>query len=219
MSNGSREGVHAILENIKRRTFRIRYQNDKGKMPVGTAFAVGRGGREYLVTAHHVVDGIKPGWFVEVLRDGVWRSDTYSIVGTGPARKDGCGNVDVAVLRLKGSLPAMRPVTASSDGLAIGQPVNILGFPSEEGGPSALTTVSGPFLGFEDEDLGMVIEATVSEGFSGGPVVFVPEGPPPSEVRIAGVLVSRPRRATEPPTAHAYDIRRAFELIDAWESR
>ena len=207
------------LQVITSRTFRIRYTNMNGKTPFGTAFAVDKGGLQYLVTAHHVVDGIYPGDCIQILRDGVWKSDTYSIIGTGPARHDGCGNVDVAVLRLSGSLPAMRPMTASSNGLAIGQPVRILGFPSERGGPSALTTVSGPYRGFEDEDLGMVIEATVSEGFSGGPVVFVPEGHPPSEVRIAGILVGKPRRATEPPTAHAYDIRRAFELIDAWENR
>lgn len=206
------------LDAIKGRTFRIRYQNDRGKTPVGTAFSVERGGHEYLVTAFHVVDGIKPGWFLEV-QEGTWKSYTYSIVGVGPARQDGCGDADVAVLRLRGSLPSMRPVTASSDGLAIGQPVHILGFPSEGGGPSTLTTVTGLFQGIEDEDLGMVVEADVSEGFSGGPVVFVPEGQPSSEVRIAGVLVGKPRRATAPPTAHAYDIRRALDLIDAWESR
>ena len=47
-----------ITSNVIHRTFHIRYRNG-----TGTAFAIDRDGRQYLITARHLVEGVAAGDF------------------------------------------------------------------------------------------------------------------------------------------------------------
>ena len=68
----------------------------------GTGFTVDHGSKQYLLTAHHVVDGIKSGDAIKIFHDNAWRDLVVDVVGIGK------GEVDVAVLacsvQLSGSL-------------------------------------------------------------------------------------------------------------------
>ena len=218
------EGAPVILDQVKRGTFRIRYRNERGKCLTGTAFAIDKGSLQYLVTAHHVVDGIPDrGGLVDVFVDGAWRKDnSLSLVGIGPAFYKQALQVDVAVLKLKLPLPVSPAVTTSPAAPTPGQPVYMLGFPSRESDlsdeetqrPPALIVEPGTFMGFDFEGSRMLIEGTATKGMSGGPVVFVPEDQESNELRIVGVLTELLCPVPTPPVVGAYGIRHAITAID-----
>ena len=211
------EGVSVVLDGMEPRTFPIRYHNEKGECLTGTAFVVERGGHEYLVTAHHVVNGITARGWVELFREGQWKDEVFARVGTGNALEIATGIVDVAVLKLGGGLIGPGPITTSSAGLAAGQGVWAIGFPASQASPPAVNVEIGTFTGFDREGR-LLIKGKAGTGMSGGPVVFSPEGQPPGELRIAGILAhipSSPCSVPLPPTVVACDIRYAIELIDA----
>ncbi|MXX18041.1 MAG: trypsin-like peptidase domain-containing protein [Dehalococcoidia bacterium] len=204
------------LDAIKQRTFPVKYRNRDGDLMSGTAFVIDHQGKEYLVTAHHIVTDDAPSSRIEVFHGGKWIEEWYTLVGLGPVLSDRSSKVDVAVLKLWNSLPTGASVAVSSAGLVDGQVVHILGFPTAKSAFSTVTVVTGTFTGFRDEESCMHFEAEATKGMSGGPVVFVPEGQSSSEPRIAGVVAhipSTPCSVPLPSTMAAYDIRRAIDLI------
>ena len=56
-----------VTTNVIQRTFNIR----RGESP-GTAFTIDRAGRQYLVTARHVIEGIVPGETLDVWHEEQW---------------------------------------------------------------------------------------------------------------------------------------------------
>ena len=226
-----------ITANVIHRVLHIRYRNG-----TGTAFAIDRDGRQYLITARHVVEGVTTGDLVELFHGKQWKKLAVNVVGTGSS------GIDVTVMACPIQLAPPLPLEASNAGLFFGQPVYFLGFPF--GWDSGLEKMNRglpvPFV-----KAGVVsamipgnasrfyIDAHGNKGFSGGPVVFVPNGRPANEFQVAGVVAEAPRprleavvdRLGQPilgedgqPTAYfpenqgfvvAFDIRHAIELIDA----
>ena len=226
-----------ITANVIRRTFHIAWGAG-----TGTAFAIDRAGKQYLVTARHVVEGIRSGDEIAVSRRQQWHKITVDVVGTGG------DDVDVAVLACPIQLAPPLPLEASSEGLVYGQTASFLGFPF--GWDSGAWEITGDFpLPFVKAGivsaipLGkptlIYIDGHGNKGFSGGPVVFVSNGRPANELRVAGIVANYPTPLREPivdkhgdaivddhnePFAFfpenpglvvAYDIRHAVELIDA----
>ena len=76
-----------VSENVIQRTFNIRRGESQG-----TAFTIDRAGRQYLVTARHVVESIVPGENISVWHEEQWKALDVNVVGVGE------GEVDVAVL-------------------------------------------------------------------------------------------------------------------------
>lgn len=79
-----------ITSNILERTFFIKFGG-----ATGTAFSIDREGRRYIVTARHVLDGIKDGEIVQFFKGGRWQPMRINVVGLGDALKL---EEDVAVL-------------------------------------------------------------------------------------------------------------------------
>ena len=211
------DGGTGIPYHLERRTFRIRYRNEIGESLTGTAFAIERGANEYLVTAHHVVNGITARGTIEAFPGGTRREVTFARVGTGTALGTATGVVDVAVLKLGRRLFQPSYMVMSSSGLVPGQRVYLLGFPARQVSSAAVNLEVGKFTGLDNEGR-LLIEASAAKGMSGGPVLFVPREEPIGEPSIAGILAHVPPSPCSvpmPPAVVAYDIHHATELIDA----
>ncbi len=173
-----------ITANFVQRTFCVKYKDE-----TGTAFTIDVGGLEYLITAKHVVADITSKDSIEVLRDTEWEALPVQLVGHGE------GEIDVSVLTTDEILtPPKLPVQASSNGLVYGQDVYFLGFPygwvgdvvvGDEQYP--LPFVKRATLSLFNETTGVLnLDGHNNPGFSGGPVIFGPEGRPPTTV--AGII-------------------------------
>ena len=216
-----------VTANVIQRVLNIRIDDSQG-----SAFTIEREGRQYVVTARHVVEGIEAAQRTAVVFDDEWRDIDFSVVGVAE------GDVDVAVLACGQQLSPTYPFEASTEGLVYGQRAYFLGFPFGwtsggqhlnrgfpfpfvKGGIVAAYSLGGPVFT-------IFLDAHVNHGFSGGPVVFRPkEGR--DDFRVAGVVAGYPRRfrpvideqgkeiaRTEenPGLVVAYGITHATALID-----
>ena len=175
-----------ITSNVLHRTFRIKWGNC-----TGTAFAMDRASRQYLITARHVVDGLESGNLIKVLYKEEWKDLAVDVVGIGK------GKVDVAVLACSIRLSPPLQLAASDSGLVYGQSVSFLGYPFgwDSGSEEINRGIPLPFVkagivsAMVFGDVSMIfLDAHVNKGFSGGPVVFVPNGRPRNELSVAGII-------------------------------
>lgn len=65
-----------ITANVYHRTFRIKYG-----ARCGTCFTIDVEGRQYLVTARHIVEGISDSDTVEVFYQNSWQAMAVKLVG------------------------------------------------------------------------------------------------------------------------------------------
>ena len=176
-----------ITSNVIHRTFRLKHGD-----AIGTCFTIDVAGRQYVVTARHVVENVLPGGDaeVEILHDGQWKCLPVHVawLSAQPA--------DVAILaprlQLAHANTAMEP---TADGISVGHQVYFLGFtemelfafPESRGFPMPLAR-QGILAGILDQSrpIGLMIDGHNIPGFSGGPVVFKPQGS--NEFRVAGVV-------------------------------
>lgn len=226
-----------LTSNVIQRTFFVRHRDDEG-----TAFAIDWKSRQYLVTARHVTEGISSGDSIEILHERRWKSVAVDVVGI-------CGgNVDIAVLACPLRLAPPLRMEASSKGMAFGQRACFVGFPFgwTAGWEDMNRDFPVPFVktGFLSALIGgsesrLYLDGHGNEGFSGGPVVFVPKEAAGGALKVAGVVSHYPTPVLTPvvdahgetvveangtPLAYfdenpgivvAYEIRHATNLIDA----
>ena len=226
-----------ITSNVIHRTFHIRY----GKA-TGTAFAIDRDNKQYLITARHVVKDFASDSTIAISHDGQWKTLPVEVVGIG------ADVIDVAVLACSIRLAPAHSLVASSEWLTYGQPVYFLGFPF--GWNSGMENLNRefpvPFVKagivsaiITGDASHIYLDAHGNRGFSGGPVVFVPSGRPSNEFRVVGIVANAPTPRLVPvvektrsplvgddgePIAYfpenqglvvAFDIRHATSLLDA----
>ncbi|QAZ69052.1 S1 family peptidase [Solidesulfovibrio carbinolicus] len=156
-----------ITANVIHRVFHI-----KSEGSVGTCFAVDVDGRQYVVTARHVL-GNKSSF--SVFHEGKWKDTEFLFVGSCD------GDVDISVVALPVQIAPQHPLLAESEGLLYGQDVFFLGFPYGMRGDIGLMNAGYP-LPFVKKGIVSCIEFGLKEviyvdghnnpGFSGGPVVF-----------------------------------------------
>ena len=179
-----------ITSNIIHRTFRIGWNNS-----TGTSFTIDHGSKQYLVTARHVVEGIESDKAIKIFHDKEWKDLDVNVVGIGK------GEVDVAVLSCSIRLSPSLPLVAATGGYTLGQPVSFLGYPFgwDSGGEEINRGVPMPLVkagvisGLQLGDVSKILlDAHVNQGFSGGPVVFVPYGQPRNELRVVGIITGYP---------------------------
>ncbi len=228
-----------ITSNVIHRTFHIGWGDS-----TGTAFAIDHASKQYLVTARHVVEGIESGKAINLFHGGKWKNLTVDVVGIGR------GEVDVAVLACSIRLSPSHPLVASGENLVYGQSVCFLGYPFgwDSGNEQTNRGIPLPFVktgvvsAFKGVDVTKIyLDAHGNKGFSGGPVVFVPNGHPRNDWYVTGIIsyYPQPRPSWQPvvdrkgtpftgpadePIGYvqenpgivvAIDIRHAVELIDA----
>ena len=80
------EGQSMVTSNVIQRVFKIRRGESQG-----TAFTIDRAGRQYLVTARHVIESVSVG-SLSIWHEEQWKALAVNVVGVGE------GEVDVAVL-------------------------------------------------------------------------------------------------------------------------
>lgn len=177
-----------VTTNVFQRMFKIRVGDSQG-----SAFSIERQGRQYLVTARHVLGGVTQLNAIDVWYEEQWRSINLEIVGIGD------GLIDVVVLTAKFQVSPTYPLCLNAAGLALSQPAYLLGFPFGQhssgaeinrGLPLPLVK-SGIISSMQFGDIKQIyIDAYANEGFSGGSVVFQPQHgfDDPHELRVAGVI-------------------------------
>ena len=165
----------------------------------GSAFIIERGGKQYLVTARHVVEGIASEKSIFIAHEKQWQPVDINVVGVGE------GEVDVAVLAGQQQLSPTPSLEPDATMFFYGQQAYFLGFPfgwdsggerSNNGRPIPFAK-AGIISAFLSEDAPAVqkiyLDAHVNDGFSGGPVVF-PRLDKQNELRVGGVVVGYPTR-------------------------
>ena len=188
-----------ITNNVYERTFHIKFGNS-----TGTAFTIDKDSRQYIATARHVVEGITSGDVVSIYHDRQWKEIRVNVIGVGK------GEADIAVLATSIQLSPTHLLEANEGGLTYGQQVYFLGFPfGWDGGADYLNRgFAMPFVKsgvlsaiIVESETRIYLDAQVNEGFSGGPLVFVPNGQPLSqrnEFKVAGIVVNFPTPKIRP---------------------
>jgi hypothetical protein len=219
-----------ITSNVLQRTFAIQYNGE-----IGTAFTIDIEGRQYLITAKHVVARISENAQIGIFNDGAFHMFGTKVVGLG------IGAVDIAVLALSQQISATLPLPPiSGSQLTVGQDLYFLGFPYAMGTDSSSINANYPFpfvkkailsaFGLDrDGTSWFYLDGHNNKGFSGGPVVFSTPGG--SEGLVVAGVVSGFFPWPEPITQNgkatslsyndntgimiAFDIRHAVDLIKA----
>lgn len=178
-----------VNRNILQRTFQIR----SGKS-LGTCFTIEIDGRQYIVTAKHVVASITDR--TEILQDGTYKEIPINVIGHGN------GDIDISVLTTSFQISHAHPLSASSEGIILAQDVYFLGFPY--GLANSLENIQTLNRGFpvplvkkgivsafydENDTTKFLLDAHNNPGFSGGPVVFShPEDSYTGKLKVAAVI-------------------------------
>lgn len=160
-----------ITSNILQRTFRLKYGES-----TGTCFTIDVDGRQYVVTARHVVKDIEPNDAIFVWHDKAWKKLNTTIAWVPEAGDD------IAILSPEIQLSPTHPVTPSNAHLVLGQDVYFLGYPY--GMSLELEPLNGKYpiplvkkgivsgCDVEKNSSLFYIDGHNNPGFSGGPIVF-----------------------------------------------
>ncbi len=150
------------------RVFHVRSGDQRG-----TAFVIDVEGRQYLVSALHVVAESVRTATLDILRANAWVPFVVTIVGTN-------AEADIAVLALQEQLVgANLNIEIDSAGCAAGQEVFFLGYPLGIRGPEVQPGFPLPLIKrgiasnfYRGPPDGIFVSASANPGFSGGPVYF-----------------------------------------------
>ena len=187
-----------MVTNVAYRTFLIGWRGD-----LGTAFTIDHASKQYLVTARHVVKGIESGNVIKLFHEGKWKDLTVNVVGIGKGEY-----IDVAVLACSMRLSPSFPLVASKEKLQGGQAVSFFGYPFGWGGGGErinrgfpLPIMKAGIISVLDSETVpyLYLDAHGNKGFSGGPVVFIPNGQPGNRFHVAGVISFYPYPPKLPP--------------------
>jgi S1-C subfamily serine protease len=145
----------------------------KSASSLGTAFALDIDGRQYLVSALHVVEQAAETAALEVYVQGGWKQFWVDIIGVD-------FTADIAVFALKEAITRRGlQIETGSTGFVAGQEVFILGFPLgivgiavNPGFPIPLIKRGVVSLLMPGSPNSVYISASANPGFSGGPVYF-----------------------------------------------
>ena len=161
-----------ITNNVIGRTFFLRI-NDEG----GTCFTIDIDGRQYIITAKHLLAKKAETACAYIYHANDWRDAKLHVVGHAP------NGIDISVLASDFRLSGDLPLPADSDGLTYGQDVYFLGFPyGWHVDPGSITNdyplpfvkkaiVSSIFRDSAGRHI-IYLDGHNNHGFSGGPVVF-----------------------------------------------
>lgn len=146
----------------------------------GSAFTIEVEGKQYLITARHLLERFGSEGEVELWMEGRWsRMRARAIYPASAA-------VDMAALDFGRPLTVTFPLEPSSGGLTLGQQVYFLGYPYSLGTPGGARFAppgfgefpflkSGIISAMDDRDPQarvLYLDGHNNPGFSGGPVVF-----------------------------------------------
>ncbi len=174
-----------ITTNVLQRTFQVKYGN-----ATGTCFTIEINNRQYLVTARHVVDGIRQQDTINLYHEQTWKPLRTTITCISQTEED------IAILVPEIQLSPTYLLEPTATGLALGQDVYFCGYPYGLRTNVGALNRSFPIplvkkgivssVTFEKGHQIIVIDGHNNPGFSGGPVVFAQ--PRSSDYKVAGVI-------------------------------
>jgi len=160
-----------ITTNVFQRVFFIKGAD------YGTAFTIDYEGRQYLITAKHIVPSLDSSSTIQFLHEDKWKTLQVKMVGACS------GEVDIVVLAPQKQLSPVYELPPTSGGLVMGQDVYFVGYPYKmwanigelnRGIPFPFVKKGAISSMFINEDKAQIfyIDAINNPGFSGGPIVF-----------------------------------------------
>jgi hypothetical protein len=201
-----------IVSNVLDRVLMI-----QGPVFTGSAFTIDVDGRQYLITAKHMVAGLKEKDTIHVRKD-----DRWAPLEVTTFRCD--DPIDIAVLVPPSQLTVDFPLEPSSKGLAVGEDAFFVGFPFGQATSVRLNGIYPMGLakkamvsGFDplqsQKGMGIILDGYNNPGFSGSPVVFRDLSQPGFVYKVAAVLVAfrpeagpvRPAQTVRPEQITAED--------------
>jgi len=157
-----------ITSNIIQRTLKIKFGPEEG-----VGFLVEISGREYLIFAKHILDGIHVNPIVSVFVNNSWIETRARLVGYGDIF------TDIAVVALNQKIIQGHLPVKVGPNINISQDVYFLGFPHNRftdianiNGGYPAPFVKRALVSSFDEDF-IYLDGFNNKGFSGGPVVWV----------------------------------------------
>ena len=183
---GSNIWAQEVGTHILQRVFFIKYGEK-----YGASFTIDVQGRQYLITARHLVEGIKEGDSIGLFHENQWKSLKAKPLYLEPAE------VDIVVLALPIQISPSYPLELGVVGLCISQTTYFLGFPYGQG-VDARTLNNGFPLPFVKQGICSAIlfspqkyavlflDGMNNPGFSGGPIVFFDRDS--HKLTVAGVV-------------------------------
>lgn len=196
--------------NIIQKTFLVKRDNS-----TGTMFAVEHDGREYLVTARHVVpDGREA---ITVLHDEQWKRLPISGIYPHP------GNADVTVMTLDRQIAPRYGTELGLAGATVGQNALLIGFPFDWNNtqfdfnngypiPFVKAGIISAFT-FRNGSKTIHLDGHSNGGFSGGPIItdHNPSRDPKVGPKIIGVVSAANLEHTPHPYAFNPPLERMGE--------
>lgn len=187
-----------ITSNVLRRTLLVRVPDEnQGSLEYGTAFTIDIDGRQYLITAKHVVVGLRENsdGKIQILKKAGWSDLRVHVYKCDDP-------VDIAVLVPPSQLTVSYPLEPSSVGIAVGQDVFFVGFPN--------AAEFAKIYGSLPDVFGLVNRGTLAQldsiperkaqrlfvdgynvpGLSGSPIVFRDIRESGLNFKLAGVVVA-----------------------------
>jgi len=179
VSNLAFSQVLAPLEVLMNRVFQIA---DRNTNATATAFTLEIDQRQYLITAKHVLPGIKDGETILLRIGDKWQTFPVQVINLART------NTDIVVLIPPRVIAKALPIDATIIGMYLGQDVNFFGFPYKDLHTSGLIGIPNPQFGLVPGEVmvtpfikrGLVsamqdnviwLDGINNPGFSGGPVV------------------------------------------------
>jgi hypothetical protein len=159
-----------VTANVFRRVLMIRTHASEG-----TAFTIEVDARQYLVTAKHLVAGLRPEDVISVRRGDNWDDVAVKVFRCDEP-------IDIAVLVPSKQLTVTFPLEPTMDNIRFGQEIYFVGFPYGlfTDGSNVNKLYPLPFLkrgimsasGRAGDDVVVYVDGNNNPGFSGGPIVF-----------------------------------------------
>lgn len=178
-----------ITSNVFTRVMMIR---PSGANVLGTGFTIEVSSRQYLITAKHVVHGMKPKDTIEIrMDDGSWVKEPVTVLTDNSL-------ADVAVLVPSKQLTPTYPLEPTDIGFQYGQDMYFVGFPyglftkasnANNGRPIGFVKkaiLSGTWN--EGDAFVLLLDGYNNKGFSGGPIVFRDLTKQEIVFKVAGVV-------------------------------
>jgi hypothetical protein len=216
-----------IQNNALLRVFMLRVGNF-----TGSGFTLERGGKQYLITAKHLVNSLpQKGATIEVYGAASWEDLKVNIITCKSP------DVDIAALELEKPISVSFELEPSTKGMVFGQDAYMLGYPFGLH-PLAMGGKTIPFIkrvtvsSMDQSNKDSVVwyfDGFNNPGFSGGPVVYWDRNNP-NKMKVAAIISGyRPDTAEAVVNGQqvstnilvnsgiviAYDIQHALDAIDA----
>ncbi len=165
-----------IPDNVLQRTFCMQYRDE-----TATCFTLDLYRKQYIVTVRHALPDVGEAVTIEIQHDMQWKPLVCRVVGSA------AGEVDISVLAPSHAISPSLTLEPNAKNICLGQDAYFLGFPYGLQSLVGETNADFPFplvkracvsmLALsQGEPRYLLLDGHNNPGFSGGPVIYSPNG-------------------------------------------